>query len=317
MLFLPVRTAIVGATGPTGYHLARELVSRGRQVRVVSRRRPELERLFGDLPVELTTADATDPSTLPPALDGCDLVVDAVGLPAERMEDHPRVAAHLAAASTQAGARCLQISSFWPFLPHRGEVVSESHPREGGHRWFRLRREAEDVLLAAGAAVVHLPDFFGPRVHTGSVQRALEEAAEGKAISCLGRPDVEREAAFVPDAMRTVADLAERADAYGTDWGVPGNGAPSPRDLARLAGEHLGRRVAVRSAPPWLVPLLAPVVPALRPAVPLAPHYSRPVRYDTTKLERLLGPIERTPLADAAAVTLDWITGQRTLAAPP
>jgi hypothetical protein len=117
--------------------------------------------------------------------------------------------------------------------------------------------------------------------------------------------------------MRTVADLAERTDAYGTDWGVPGNGAPSPRDLARLAGEHLGRRIAVRSAPPWLVRLLAPVVPALRPAVPLAPHYSRPVRYGTTKLEGLLGPIERTPLADAVAVTLDWLTGERTVAAPP
>lgn len=25
-------------------------------------------------------------------------------------------------------------------------MVSESHPREGGHRWFRLRREAEDIV---------------------------------------------------------------------------------------------------------------------------------------------------------------------------
>ena len=105
---------------------------------------------------------------------------------------------------------------------------------------------------------------------------------------------------------------AERDEAYGTDWGVPGNGAPSPRDLARLAGEHLGREVKVRCAPPWLVRLLAPLVPTLRPVVPLAPHYSRPVRYDTTKLTRLLGPVDRTPLADAVAATLDWLAARGT-----
>lgn len=312
MAFTPDLTAIVGATGPTGTFLARELVARGRRVRVVSRRRPALERLFGELPVELATADALDPASLSTALAGCDLVVDAVGLPAERMGDHPRVAANVAAATTRSGARCLQISSFWPFLPHRAEVVDESHPRQGGHRLFRLRREAEDVLLAAGAAVVHLPDFFGPEVHTSSVQRALEEAVAGKPISCLGRAGVEREAAFVPDAMRTVADLAGRDEAYGTDWGVPGNGAPSPRDLARLAGERLGREVPVRCAPPALLRLLALVVPSLRPVVPLAPHYARPVRYDTSKIRNLLGPIERTPLADAVATTLDWLAGRGT-----
>ena len=315
MPFLPARTAIVGATGPTGFHLARELVGRGRDVRVISRSRERLERLFGGMAVEVVAADALDPASMAAAVAGCELVVDAVGLPPERMGDHPRVAANVAAAAGEVGARVLQISSYWAFLPHRGEVVSESHPRQGGHAWFRLRREAEDVLLAAGAAVVHLPDFFGPHVHTSAVQLALEEAAAGKPLSCLGRDDVEREIAFVPDAMRTVADLAERDEAYGTDWGLPGNGRPSPRELARLAGEHLGRPVTTRCAPVWLVRILGLAVPSLRPVVPLAPHYSRPVRYDAAKLTGLLGPVERTPLADAIAATLDWIAGRATAAA--
>ncbi len=305
MTFQPKRTAVVGATGPTGYHLVHELVRRGREVRVVSRRREALERVFADLPVEIAAADALDVEALRRAVAGCGLVVDAIGLPPEQMTEHPRVAAHVAAAA--AAARCLQISSFWAFIPHQGEVVSEAHPRRGGHAWFRLRREAEDVLLAAGAAVVHLPDFFGPRVHTSSVQLALQDAAAGRPMSCLGGADVEREAVFVPDAMRTVADLAERDEAYGTDWAVPGNATPSPRRLAEIAGAHLGREVKVRSAPVWLIRLLAPFVPSLRPAVPIAPHYARPVRYDTSKLRALLGEQERTPLAEAVVITLDAI----------
>jgi nucleoside-diphosphate-sugar epimerase len=307
MVFHPERTAIVGATGPTGLHLARELVGRGRGVRVVSRRRDHLEQIFAGLPVEIATADAVDADSLARAVEDCDLVVDAIGLPPEQMSDHPVTARNVASAAGAAGARCLLVSSYWAFFPHRGEVVHESHPREGGHPWFRYRREAEDILLGAGAAVVHLPDFFGPHVHTGSVQMALEDALAGRPISALGGVGVEREAAFVPDAMRTVADLAELEEAYGTDWAIPGNGAPSPRDLARIAGEHLGREIKVRAAPPWLVRLLALVSPKLRPVVPLAPHYARPVRYDTAKLRSLLGDVERTPLAEGVAATLDWL----------
>lgn len=307
MSFTPSRTAVVGATGPTGWHLVSELTGRGLAVRAISRRREHLERSFADLGIELAEADALDPAALERAVDGCELVVDCIGLPAERMADHPATARHVVAAARAVGARCLQVSSFWAFFPHRGEVVDESHPRTGGHEWFRLRRAAEDVMLEAGAAVVHLPDFFGPRVHTSSVQMALAEAVAGKPMSCLGGADVEREAVFVPDAMRTVADLAALDEAYGSDWAIPGNGTPSPRELARIAGEHLGRDVAVRAAPVWLVRLLAPFVPSLRPAVPLAPHYSRPVRYDTRKLRGLLGEVERTPMSEAVSATLDWL----------
>ena len=94
MVFHPERTAIVGATGPTGSHLVRERVSRGRQVRVVSRRRDHLEQVFAGLPVEIATADALDPESLARAVERCDLVVDAIGLPPERMSDHPATARH-------------------------------------------------------------------------------------------------------------------------------------------------------------------------------------------------------------------------------
>ena len=305
MVFHTERTAIVGATGPTGLYLAQELVGRGQAVRVVSRRRDHLEWVFAGQPVEIATADALDAESLVRAVEGCDLVVDAIGLPAERMADHPATARNVASAAGAPRARSLLVSSYWAFFPHRGEVVSESHPREGGHPWFRYRREAEDIILGAGGAVVHLPDFFGPQVHTGSVQMALEEALAGGLIHCIGGAGVEREAAFIPDAMRTVADLSERNEAYGTDWAIPGNGTLSPRELARLAGEHLGRPVKVRCVPPWLLRLLALAVPALRPAVPLAPHYSRPVRYDTTKLRTLLGAPRLIPLDQALRRTLD------------
>ena len=309
MSFEPQRTVIVGATGPTGIHLGRELAKRGWTVRAVSRRLEHLQHTFAPMTpeVELVAADAMDPGSLRVAVEGAELVVDAIGLPPDRMADHPATARNLAAAAGAVGARCLQISSYWSFLPHQGTLVDERHPREGGHEWFRWRREAEDIMLESGAAVVHLPDFFGPDVHTSAVQMALQEALAGKPVSALGDPDTKREIIYVPDAMRTVADLAGHDEAYGTDWGVPGNGRASARDLARIAGEHLDREVTVRSVAPWLLKLLAVVAPSLRPAVPIAPHYARPVRYDTSKLQGLVGPVERMSLEQALTATLDWL----------
>lgn len=307
----PHRIAIIGATGPTGFHLATELAGRSYDVRAVSRRRDHLERVFQEANLELREADALDPESTRRAVDGCDLIVDCIGLPPERMDDHPTTARIIANAARVAGAKCLQVSSYWSFFPHQGEVVDESHPRSGGHVWFRRRREAEDIMLASGAAVVHLPDFFGPRVHTSSVQMALMDAVAGRPMNWMGGRDTPREAAFVPDAIRIVADLMEREGIYGTNWAIPGNGIITGGELARLAGRHLGRTVKLRAAPGWLLRLLALVSADVRSIRPLIPNYTRPVRYDTSKLRDLLGQIETTPMEDAVGKTVAWLVSEK------
>jgi nucleoside-diphosphate-sugar epimerase len=136
------RIAIIGATGATGIHLTRELLARGEE-------------------------------------EGCDLVIDCIGLPGDLMEQHPATARAIVNAATAVGARCVQVSSFWAFLPLQRQPLTESHPRTAGNSYIRARRDAEDIMREAGAAVIHLPDFFGPHVHTSSLQLALQEAAAG------------------------------------------------------------------------------------------------------------------------------------------
>jgi nucleoside-diphosphate-sugar epimerase len=314
MIFRPQRTAIVGATGPTGVHLARELVRRGWAVRVVSRSQQRLDQMFAGLAVERTAADALDLEATRRAVDGCDLVVDCIGLPPERMDDHLSTAEILASAAGASGARCLQVSSYWAFMPTDRMILDESCPRTGDHPWYRPRREAEDILLGAGAAVAHLPDFFGPHVHTSSVQNALVQAADDRAMQWLGSAATARETVYVPDAMRIVADLAERDEAYGTDWGLPGNGVVSAADLAALASAHLGRPVKIQAARPWMMRLIAAFSKDVRTILPMVDGYARPVRYDTSKIRGLLGEITLTPLDRAVGDTLDWIRDSRATA---
>jgi len=302
--------AVVGASGPTGVHLVRLLAAESRTVRVVARDEARLRRVFAGLPVEVRASDVATPAGAARAIEGCGLVFDCVGLPSAQMDQHPVVARALAGALRASGARCVQISSFWSCLPVRRLPVDETHPREGGPPWARLRREAEDVLLEAGACVLQLPDFFGPEVRASSWQKALAQALHEKPVDVLGSADVERDGIYVPDAMRVALQVSARSEAYGERWIVPGSGPMSPRRLAELCREILGQPVRLRGAGPALLWIASRFDRELRAFLPMVPHYSQPIAFDGAKLAGLIGEPRRTTWPDAVRTTLDWLRTQ-------
>lgn len=305
------KVAVFGATGATGIHLSRQFLARGTAVRAISRSRANLDRCFAGEAVDTVVADAADSEAARRAVEGCDLVFDCIGLPGERMALHPVTARGIAEAVGACGARCVHISSFWAYLPLARSPLDESHPREGGGAWVRYRREAENILEGAGAAVLHLPDFFGPQVETGTLQQALVDAAAGKTVNWIGGVDVEREYLFVADAARLAADIAHRAGAYGQRWVLPGAGGLSGREVARIAGRHLGRPLKLRGAGPVTLRLASLFVKPLRGFLQMAPDYSRPIAYDAAKLHGLIGGWSLTPYDAAFAETLDWLAATK------
>ncbi len=276
--------AIVGATGPTGFHLAAELRKSGASVRVIARGADRLAQLFPDAAFEKRPADVLDADAIARALEGCDLVYDCIGLPGDQMHLHPVTARNLAGALKQTKARCVQVSSYWAYYPQARPVMDESHPRAGGPPWVRWRREAEDILHDAGAAILHLPDFYGPQVHVSTLQNALLEAAQGATVNWLGQADLPREYIYVPDAMRIAAAIGARAEAAGSHWCLPGSGPLTGRQVADMAGRVLGRPVKLRSAGMTMLRLVALFKKDLRGFLQIVPNYMQPVRYDAGKL---------------------------------
>ena len=298
------RIAVVGATGPTGRALVAELLKRKCPVRAIARRADVLEAHFPEPEIGKQPGDALELASLAAALQGCDLVIDCIGLPGERMADHPKTARNIAQVVKGSGARCMQVSSYWSFMPIGKLPVSERHPRAGGPPWARCRRETEDILRDAGGAIVHLPDFFGPRVHTSTLQLGVIDAFNGKPMNWIGPADVERDYVYVPDAMRVVAELLTRQGAYGDDWVVPGSGPVCALQLAGILAKLLNREVRVRAAPPWLLRILSMFKKDLRGFMQVVPEYVKPISFDGAKLERQIGPMARTTYEDALRATI-------------
>ena len=299
--------AIVGATGPTGIALAAELRQSGARLRGVARGMDKLARLFPDATIEKRSADLLDAAATLRALEDCALVYDCIGLPGDQMHLHPLTARNLAGALKQSKARCVQVSSYWAYYPQARAEMNESHPRSGGPPWVRHRREAEDILLEAGAAILHLPDFYGPQVHVSTLQNALAEAAAGKTVNWLGPADVPREYIFVPDAMRIAAAVGGRLEAFGQHWCLPGSGPLSGPQVAEIAGRQLGRPVKLRAAGMPMLRMVSLFKKDLRGFLQIAPNYMQPVRYDARKLAGLLGPPTLTSYEDGIGRTLSRI----------
>jgi nucleoside-diphosphate-sugar epimerase len=299
--------AIVGATGPTGIHLAAALAEAKIGVRAISRNAAHLAITFPDETVEKRAADATDANALAAAVEGCDLVVDCIGLPGDQMALHEVTARNIAGAAQQTGARLLQVSSTWAYLPLQGGVINEDHPRTGGGSFIRARRAAEDVMREAGAAILHLPDFYGPHAAIGPLTEALKAVARGKPMTWIGPADIAREYVYVPDAMAVAAKVAVQPEAYGKDWVVPGAGPVTAREIADHVAAHLGHKVRLIKAGPFMLRLVSLFNSELRSFMQMVPEYVKPVRYDGARLEALIGVSPVTPYAEGIAATLDWL----------
>ena len=148
---------MTGATGKVGNAVARALAARGDDV-VALVRDPAAALPDG---VRAVRGDVTDAATLPPAVAGCELVFNAMGIPEQWLADEgafERVNARgtdaVVRAAVAAGARrVVHTSTIDVFHAGRGEHFDESslatYPK--GTAYERSKQEAEGLALAAAS----------------------------------------------------------------------------------------------------------------------------------------------------------------------
>lgn len=168
-----MRMGLLGATGGTGeafLSLAREA---GHEIRVVARR-PDAVRVPPGSAVRVTGGDATDPSALASGLEGCEVVVNLVGvsglLAARRGTTvYSRSVEALAEAAPAAGySRVVLVTSGGVVdQPDDGWFYTHVLKRHFLEPTYRDMRHAEHTLRASGLGWV----IVRPGYLTGDKQR--------------------------------------------------------------------------------------------------------------------------------------------------
>jgi len=153
-----VRVLVTGATGKVGHAVAEALLERGDDVRALVRDPDRAARVVPE-GAQLVAGDVIRPSSLPAAVEGCELVFNAMGLPEQWLRDEREFDSvnalgtrSLVDAAVRAGVRrVIHTSTIDVFHAGPGEAFDESqlatYPK--GTAYERSKQRAEELALAA------------------------------------------------------------------------------------------------------------------------------------------------------------------------
>jgi nucleoside-diphosphate-sugar epimerase len=304
--------ALFGASGVIGQSVARALQAQGRGYRVVGRSERGLRREFGwDPRAEVATWNPDDPASIRAAAKGVKTLIYMVGVPYWQFHLHPRLMRRtLDAAIAEGVERVVLIGTVYPYGMPRTQTVSESHPREPNSYKGRMRKEQEDLVLAADAAgsirgtILRLPDFYGPGVERSFLYRAFVAANQGKRAPLIGPVDAPHEFVFVNDVGPVVTALMDEPRAYGHFWNLAGAGPTTQRKMVEELYRQAGHRPKLMSMGKGLVRLAGLFDPFMRELVEMYYLLTHPVLMDDSALRELLGTVYKTPYAEGIRQTL-------------
>ena len=306
------KVALFGAAGAIGQSIAQALAAQGQPYRVVGRSEASLRKPFGADPLaEVATWDPDSPASIKAAATGIDTIVYLVGVNYWQFELHPQLMRKTLDGAIAAGVRnIVLIGTVYPYGRARTTPVRENHPREPHTFKGRMRKAQEDILLEAhaqgriNATVLRLPDFYGPGVEASLLHGAAVAAVRGGTADLIGPIDKPHEFVYVPDAGPVVAKLIDTPAAYGHVWHLGGVGVTTQRDLVDEMGRQAGRRVRHRVAGKTMLRVLGLFNKLLREMPEMNYLLTDPVILDDSALQRLIGPVRKTPYAEGIRRTL-------------
>lgn len=309
------KAIVVGASGGTGAAITEELTRRGIRTVAFGRSRTKLEALRSRLgkPVHLTTAvgDAFRPDDVVLASEGADVLFHCANVLYHEMGSKLiPLGESIMEAADRLQLKVVAIDGIYPYGRRRAERVTEEHPKQPHTRKGKVRLAYEKMLFderwtRAKPMIVRLPDYYGPTANEASyLGSTLEAIAAGRMAFFIGNMRVPREYVYLPDAAHMIVELAEREDAYGENWNIPGAGAISGKEIVRIARQASGSAKPViplgrigLSALGWGMPVMKEIVEMLYLT-------EEPLTLSGEKYESRIGPIRATAFEEGIAATI-------------
>jgi nucleoside-diphosphate-sugar epimerase len=306
------RIALFGAAGAIGGSITAELRSKSQPYRVVGRNRAELESKFGSDPrAEIVTWNPDDPASVRAAARGIDTIFYLVGVPYWQFELHPALMRKtLDGAIAESVKHLVLIGTVYPFGRPQTERVNEDHPRDPHTFKGRMRKEQEDLVLAADAAgtikttILRLPDFYGPHVEKSFLDSAFHAAIHGGRAQLVGPIDMPHEFVYVPDVGPIAVALANEPRAYGRPWNLADPSVITQRAFVERIFREAGRKPKFIVANTTVLRVMGLFNPLMRELVEMNYLFQTPIVMDDSALRALLGNLHKTSYEDGIRETL-------------
>lgn len=316
--------ALFGAAGAIGHSIAAALARDGQPYRVVGRDGAKLRASFGADPLaEIVTWNPDLPASVQAAASGIDTIVYLVGVNYWQFELHPEVMRKTLDGAIAAGVKnIILIGTVYPYGRVQQNPVREDQPRQPHTFKGRMRKEQEEMLMDAqrdgriNATVLRLPDFYGPGVRASLLDGAARAAIEGGTANLIGPIDMAHEFVFVPDVGPVVAKLAATPAAFGKIWHLAGAGVVTQRQMVQEIERQAGVRLTLRVVNKTMLRILGLFNPMMREMVEMNYLMTEPVIMDDAALQKLIGPVQKTPYREGVRQMLEALREARSASLP-
>ena len=294
---------VSGGTGFVGSAIVDELLRRGEAVAVLGRSASKVRERFGDR-VAAREGDVREPATLSAAMDGVDVVVNAVQFPNSPIENRRKGwtfeevdlkgTRHQVDAAKAAGVRRFVY------------VSGVGAARDADRHWFRFKWEAEKYLQDSGLewCIVRPTWVYGPG--DVSLNRFVGFARRLPFVPMFGDGEQAMQPVFIDDVARVVADAASRPEAAARLFELGGPDVMSMNDVIATALDVAAKPKRVLHQPEFVGKAMGSLLSAL-PSPPLSADaiqfITSPAVADNTAVIEALHP-RLTPLREGLATYL-------------
>jgi nucleoside-diphosphate-sugar epimerase len=308
------RSVVFGA-GQVGSPLARMLLERGHDVRVV-------KRSAGGIPsgAQPVLGDAANLAFCIEAAAGATTIYHCMNPPYSTKvwaDLLPRYIANLIEASARAGARLVALDNVYMLGRPNGKPLTDDTPMNPSSRKGEIRAKAAQMLFDAhrrgdvraaegrasdfygpGGRLTLLGDYFWPRVFKGRSGQVIVD------------PDMVHTYHYIPDVAAGLATLGSASDdAFGRPWMLPCRPAETFRDLVRRLEQPFGKSISLQVVPGWMQVAMSLFIPPLRETGEMRYQWEEPFVVDDSRFRQRFGAVAED--ADrAAAATVAWARTQ-------
>ncbi|WP_080875900.1 SDR family oxidoreductase [Oceanobacillus timonensis] len=310
------KAIVLGATGGTGQAMVSELLNRGVEVIAFGRSQRKLEALMAahnhhrNLIYQL--GDIFDYQSIVDAAKNADVIFQCANVKYQEMAEKliPLGESVMKAADT-LGKRIVIVDGIYVY-GHQVAKGDENHPQHPHTKKGKLRVAFEQLIFSrkwkrAKALIVRLPDYYGPTSQNSYLQPTLDGMAAGKTSIFIGNLKTPREYVYLPDAARMIANIAEKDDAYGENWNIPGAGLISGKEIIRIARKVTGNQKTVIPLNKNVIRFIGLFDAFMREIVEIMYLTKEGFILSGEKYEKRIGVIPATPFQKGLEETLQFL----------
>ncbi len=299
---------VIFGTGPLGLSVMRELIQRGKQVRMINRSGK------ANVPsgVEIIASDAFDTTKTKAVTKGATHVYQCAQ-PAywDWVTQFIPMQESIITGVAANGAKLIIGDNLYMYGDISGKV-HEGLPYHAQTRKGKVRAEAATQALKAHesgrlqVSIGRAADFYGPGVLDSVMgDRVFAPMLAGKPAQAVGNIDLPHTYSYIEDFGKALVILGEHEEAFGQAWHIPNAPTITTRELIHIAYEQLGQTPKIATLGKFMMRIGGLFIPGARETVEMMYGFENPNVVDNSKFVAAFGD-HATPHAEAIRRTLAW-----------